>query len=365
MAAATTCAVVAIGLWRAHESARPIAPSTLTSADGWKEIELKGVGRLSLAPGGRIRLPEPPPGTSDTFAVTLDRGQLCAQIEHRDQVRQGPFIVEAPGLRVTVVGTRFCVFADRDHPSWVFVEQGRVRVDAGGKENVSLGAGECLRADDPWLLPPVPIPAPPGGLAVAEGQTTIAHHQAGAHLAPGRDLADQNLLYQNGVLAERTLGPSGALELWERYRQRYPDGVFTAEVDLRRVRALSEVNRAEAALAAAEEFNEHHPQDWRGNEVELIRADLLRAKFNRPADALAIYRRILGAEGKTAWHERATYGAYRSLLALSKTSEARDEARQYLTRFPNGEHVHELSGQISSECDFEHSGSALAGWTCA
>ena len=56
-----------------------------------------------------------------------------------------PFVVQARGVQVTVLGTRFGVEIDGGEGVLVQVESGRVRVDAGGRTQ-ELGAGQGLRA---------------------------------------------------------------------------------------------------------------------------------------------------------------------------------------------------------------------------
>ncbi len=347
-AALATCAASGLLFFWAHKVLVNQESKVAVSSDGWREIDLGSVGRLSLAPGARVRLPQPVPD-ADPYAVTLDRGELCAQINHRDLVRDGPFLVEAPDIRVTVIGTHFCVFSDSE-PSWVSVEEGRVRVDLRGRETVFVGAGQTVRADDLRLQPPTPAPSPPPGGVRTESQPALAPRRAsGDRSGVQGDLAAQNLLYRSGLSAQRERGAAAALAIWDSYRARYPNGLFTTEVDLRRVRALRVVAAPTSALTAAEAFERVHPDDWRGDEVALIQADLLREKLDRPADALAIYRRLLATAQEDRWRERATYGAYRSLVALSRPDEARAQARAYVVEFPHGAHENELLGLASPE----------------
>ncbi|MEG1768241.1 MAG: sigma-70 family RNA polymerase sigma factor [Comamonas sp.] len=56
-----------------------------------------------------------------------------------------PFIVEALGARITVVGTRFEVAVDDDGDLRVAVEQGHVRVQPPGAAQQDLHAGDALR----------------------------------------------------------------------------------------------------------------------------------------------------------------------------------------------------------------------------
>lgn len=70
-----------------------------------------------------------------------------------------PFVVQARGVRVTVLGTRFGVEIDGRQGVLVQVESGRVRVDVDGRAH-ELGAGQSLRAvDGETLLSDVAYPA--------------------------------------------------------------------------------------------------------------------------------------------------------------------------------------------------------------
>ena len=52
---------------------------------------------------------------------------------------------------------------------------------------------------------------------------------------------------------------------------------------------------------------------------------------------------MLSGERRAALRERALYGLSLSLDALSRYSEARSRAREYLRQFPRGEHAAELA----------------------
>src|SRR5262249_28658679 len=55
-------------------------------SDGWREIDLQDVGILFASPDASFRLPEPHPAPTSEYAVSLDKGELCAQVAHRDPV---------------------------------------------------------------------------------------------------------------------------------------------------------------------------------------------------------------------------------------------------------------------------------------
>jgi hypothetical protein len=320
----------------------------------WREIDLGPVGRLSLAPGARIRLPTPEPKPEDPYRVTLDEGQLCAQVNHRDPLRQRPFEVDAPDLKVIVVGTRFCVFAGSE-PSWVAVEEGRVQVQGGADEAVFVAAGECLQANDPRLVrAPVPSPGVVASIAPMEapsprGITRRAPSPAPRQSRDSNGLSLENAAYESGLRAIEAHRGAEALAVWEDYRQRFPQGVFGAEVDLYRLRELAAEGRAVLALSAADEFAREHPADWRRPEEELIRADVLREQLHQPAQSLPIYERLIASERQASLSERAFYGLCMSERALSRRVEAAARFRQYLQRFPDGQHRDEVERLLTSE----------------
>jgi len=80
--------------------------------------------------------------TAERRLVRLLDGAAFFKVQ-RDESR--PFIVEARGVQVSVLGTRFGVEIDAGQGVLVQVESGRVRVDAGGQTD-ELTAGQSLRA---------------------------------------------------------------------------------------------------------------------------------------------------------------------------------------------------------------------------
>ncbi|MGJ7541937.1 sigma-70 family RNA polymerase sigma factor [Variovorax sp. LT1R16] len=79
--------------------------------------------------------------TAERRLTRLKEGAAFFAVQ-RDVAR--PFIVQALGVEVTVLGTRFGVEIDGGRGVIVQVESGRVRVDASG-QSAELGAGQSLR----------------------------------------------------------------------------------------------------------------------------------------------------------------------------------------------------------------------------
>ncbi len=342
---ALTCAVLAVVFLRTQSMHFLPLPQL---ASDWREIDIAGVARITLAPGAHARFPVSGPAQGETYRVTLDEGQLCAEVVHRDLTVQGAFVVEADGLQVISIGTHFCVFAG-DGPSWVAVEEGRVRVEGTGSAAAFVAGGGSLRADDAQLVAIATPRALPPSFPEVVRQAPNAPLVLGTARHTKSSLADQNRLYQTGLSLVRASKPLEALAVWDEYGNRYQRGVFAAEVERRRVLALTEGGRFAEALIAASQFQDKHADDWRSEEIALTRADLLRERFDRPADALAIYDRLRAGASQPMLRERALYGSYLSLVALSRTSDARARARDYLQLFPSGEHSDELARSLAGE----------------
>ncbi len=333
---------------------QPRTQARVQRSAAWREIDLGPVGRLTLAPGTRVRLPSPEPNPDDPYRLDLDEGQLCAQINHRDLARQGPFEVDAPQLKVIVVGTRFCVFAGQG-ASWASVEEGRVRVQGGTESSVVVGAGQCIRADEPRLAfvePPVPSSTATaidlGGLRASSTARIDARVPSPTQSGPSA-LSVESALYEAGLKATENHEGARSLAIWDEYRIKYPGGVFATEVDLYRLRELAAEAPAPMVISAAEEMSRNHRGDWRGSEADLIEADVMRLRLGRPADALPLYERVLASERRADLAERAAYGQCMSVRSLAREVEAKARFKQYLERFPSGRHRAEIERLLTSD----------------
>ena len=98
-------------------------------------LRLPDASRVRLSEGSDVEL-----GRAEAREVhlTVRQGRLSVQASHVE--RQG-FLVEAAGLRVTVVGTVFTV-ERTEHGAAVAVAEGRVRVEVEGQPTRLVGAGE-------------------------------------------------------------------------------------------------------------------------------------------------------------------------------------------------------------------------------
>jgi hypothetical protein len=321
--------------WRPERRTSPSA--RMSDGPQWREIDLPGTGRLSLAPGSRARLPVPEPSPEDSYRATLDRGQLCAQVNHRDPVRQGPFVVEAPGLRVSVVGTRFCVFAPQGS-AWVAVQEGRVRVEGENGEPVELAAGESLHADDARLLwtasgsrsiPGLDSPAP----SLAPTPQHVRRSPEAERSGGLGTLTEAAALRQVVNLRDNPVAAKGAMQV---YRNLFPKGALAHEADVLELQIDLTAGDEAAALAllGKMEIDEKTTPDKR-RELEVIHGELL-ARSGRCSAALELFRSAIDEPNPPDVMERAMFGEGSCLLTMGLWTESRKALTGYLDRFPKG-----------------------------
>jgi hypothetical protein len=98
-------------------------------------LKLPDESRVRLSAGSEVELSR---AEAKDVHLTVRQGRLSVQASHAE--RQG-FLVEAAGLRVTVVGTVFTV-ERTEQGAAVAVSEGRVRVEADGQPTRFVGAGE-------------------------------------------------------------------------------------------------------------------------------------------------------------------------------------------------------------------------------
>ena len=360
---ALAVAFFSIAARRPSVKGRNTTEATVTAAatdkllpDGWTEIDLESVGRLFASPDAIFHLPTTSTvNAGDSYTVALDRGEICAQVAHRDVATQGPFVVQAPGIRAVAIGTRFCVLAAAPPAeSWVMVEEGRVRVERPGRQDVFAGAGGLVKAggldaaegNGPRAEMATPhrtlgkrqLASPAAGLACPAGPNSERERclwqQAG-----GSDLAAQNALYLLGVLArDRQNDGPAALSIWRAYEHRFPKGVLAVETRWSIFEELVAEHRFDEALSSSEELIKQHGDFFRVGELHLRRAEILRDTLGRPADAEAEYQNLLSTESRAALRDEALFGLGVSQERLNQSTAAQATFRRYLNEFPTGKH---------------------------
>jgi len=125
------------GQERALEPGMRLQPGTAvrTSARASAVLRLPDASRVRLSEGSEVELSRAEP--RDVHLIVKE-GRLSVEASH---VARHGFLVEAAGLRVSVVGTVFTVERTKDGAA-VAVAEGQVRVEAEGQPTRQVGPGE-------------------------------------------------------------------------------------------------------------------------------------------------------------------------------------------------------------------------------
>ena len=229
--------------------------------------------------------------------VLLDRGTVTCEVAPRKG--RPPFIVDAGGVRVRVIGTRFTVARDGVATS-VIVDHGVVEVSTSGKVAV-------LHDGDHWpaqAAPSAPAPAPsfvaPSSTAVLEAPPPSAGR--------GADAPTPRL--RAGVVPSAR--PSATSE-----------AATSAPVD---GSPLVEVFPESSSTKATPNAPSSSPQA----DYEVA----ARLEKTRPDAAARIYRQLVAAG--TAWTPSAMFALGRLEAERGNRAEATRALREYLVRYPRG-----------------------------
>jgi hypothetical protein len=219
-----------------------------TAANG-SRVEF-GESTIDVGPMSAVRLDG---DDSRGVVVTLDRGRVECDVSPRRE--RPPFIVDAGGVEVRVIGTHFVVARSADAVT-VDVQRGQVEVTSGGTRSlVSAGSHWPVSADAPLAGPALvpsaesaahaaaPAEIRAGSPAVAprtaaivlphdqyDAASKLEARQPEAALAMYRDLArqggswGQNALFAEGRLQADRGEKDDARRLLREYLARYPNG---------------------------------------------------------------------------------------------------------------------------------------------
>lgn len=307
-----------------------------TSAATWHEQILGPPsaprGRLQVRDGSALQI-------HGSARVDLTEGKLCAEIAHRDLPREGPFLIVAPQVRVTVLGTHFCVetLAGR---TMVSVTEGRVRVENAQGAVALVGAGEAVQSDElSTELSAEPSTAAATARCPAQGPLQ-AREDCAAQLSAGSGLSAQNALFALALLArdEGHDGPAAA-SYFRSFLGRFPQAPLAPEASIGLLRELRAQSRDGEALGEADRYLARYASDGREADVLLLRAHLLRERLGRPREALADYQRVLTEASTSALRGEALYGLATSQGDLGETAQQRRSLDRYLREYPQGDHA--------------------------
>ena len=157
------------GDWRALQSGSELTEGSLLENSGSEpaQLALGGGTTVTLRPQARLKIRRPAPGETEVD-LSAGGGEVMCSVTPG----QGVFRVQARGLRITVLGTRFLVSSHAEL-SRVVVLEGRVLCEAGGERAVLLAGQEIeltasglrvapadLERRSHWLAKPRSTPQP-------------------------------------------------------------------------------------------------------------------------------------------------------------------------------------------------------------
>jgi hypothetical protein len=261
-------AAIAGGLtWRAFVPSTPAGATRVETAENGSRVEF-GDSTIDVGPTSAVRLAG---DETHGVVVTLDRGRVECDVAPRHE--RPPYVVEAGGVEVRVVGTHFVVTRAGDSVA-VDVQRGQVEVTSDGSESL-VGAG------DHW-----PPSGPARAAAGASGEAT-------APLAPST------------ASATGSGSPSSAAASRE-------PGSLHGAVDSR-----PGTTHAPAFASPREQYEAAS-----------------RLEAQQPEAAVAAYRELSRQGG--AWGENALFAAGRLQADRGSTDDARRLLHEYLGRYPGG-----------------------------
>jgi FecR protein len=158
-------------------------------------------------------------------------------------------------------------------------------------------------------------------------------------------------LYSIGLIEDEDLhDPRRAAVTWQRYRERYPQGLLRVEADVSLIEVFTRLGESGRALAEARAFLQNHPRSERRGEVARVAGDLARREGDCLA-ALGFYDRAIAAlagSPQTEDHDDALF--YRAeCLSSGRDSRAAAAVRKYLGEFPLGRHAVEAQQLLRSQ----------------
>ena len=239
--------------------------------------------------------------TPTAIDLVLAEGSARFEVAHRPGRR---FRVWVADTYVEVIGTIFTV-ERLPTGARVSVERGVVKVVSGQNEmRLSAGAAEV-----------VPL-----------------EQSAGHVTAEVRDWAPERVREQSPQRAQREAGDSGR----SARPKDEPGALLRASEDARRG------GHPEEALTLLQELLDRHPRDPRAAYAAFIMGRVLLEELNRPREAASAFARVEALDPKTPLVQDALAREVESWARANDGERARERARAYIGRYPNGRRVSEV-----------------------
>lgn len=240
----------------------------LALLDGQATLALASGTRLSVAGGGDVALLSGGP----TQIFELRTGSVRADVA---KLRVGErFVIRTADAEVEVRGTSFRVAAAPPDPACgngtttrVNVFEGVVTIRSGTSE-VAIHPGES------WPPGCAPGAVPPIAPSYSDRAATLTSSSSGRPsaigvAAPQSELAAQNDLFDQAMLAKRRGDLHAAIASFDRLLSRYPTCPFAESAAAERMKLLAETDRARAA-DVARDYLRRYPKGFARTDAEAL-----------------------------------------------------------------------------------------------
>ncbi len=243
----------------------------LALLDGRATIALETGTRLSVAGGGDVVLLSA--GATQVFA--LDAGSVRADVAKLHPGER--FVIRTADAEVEVRGTSFFVSTVPSDPACGAGTTTRVNV-FNGVVTVRAGTTEAaVPAGESWPPGCSASPRSSGGPASPPPRATVAGAPPSASrfpvtpAVPSSELAAQNDLFDQAMLAKRRGDPRGAIASFDRLLSRYPACPLAESAAAERMKLLADIDSARAADAARDYLRSYPSGFARGDAETLLR----------------------------------------------------------------------------------------------
>ena len=277
----------------------------------------------------------------ESDAVALRSGEVVAGPGARVHTPQLEITVQSAHCRIQVAGEL----------TTIDIQDGELSVRRGQGPEVVLTGAVRFRSDDPRLTtrnsaptPTVDAPLPQDACA---NLALDARKACYTRLAMGSDLAAQNAVYMLGQLERESHQLPSAIDYWNSYERRFPDGALWPEAAAAMLTARMDQGQWPEALAAADAYLGRVSQGGRSPEVRLIRANLLREHLGKTLPALEAYRALAGSDAPANVRAEARFGQALAAEKLGMALEAREALQAYARDFPQGPHAADVARMLA------------------
>lgn len=299
---------------------------SFVSADAPEAIAFADGSALELAAGSDLRFAEV---DADGARLDLQRGRVRLDVVHRDDATR--WAVQAGPFAVDVVGTRFAVGWDPETRAFeLHMEEGRVELEGPNLERRAVVAGQTVRISVPDESAPVAeLELPEGEELASVGSEAVTDPAEGR---PTRRRREADLDWRRLAREGRHRDAVRAAD-WDRLLATGDPADLITLGDAARF-----AGESEKAAAAYQAIRVRHPEDARAPQAAFFLGRLALARGDHAGAASFFDAAASEAPGGpfAAVSEGRRIEAY---AAAGDAPAARQAARAYLDRWPDGAHA--------------------------